>query len=398
MPNPSGRAVDMPRSALPAAVVLNLQYTGLGIARSLKGQEIPVIGLMSSPRQCGEFSRFCSARSSPSSRTNPQELLAYLLDLGAQVGKGAVLLPTSDSDVLFIAKHREALGTYYAVPLPGADVVDTVMDKAKLCRKAQECGVPVPKTSLCQDLEAVRAAGRNVVYPCVVKPAYSYIWHQSNNWSIVGGCKAIKVWSPRELEESYLRVSRADKTVLVQEFVAGADNQIFVAGVYICQNGDLAVGFTARKLLQYPQETGTGVVVESIRNPEVLSLATRLLQHLGYRGIAEVEFKRDPANGIYHLIEINPRFWDQHRLGAVCGVNLSYMAYRDLTGHGLSPVCGQEEGIYWVSARGLFRCLAGALFKRRTTSGLSVLWRLALGGKEWAVFSWDDPRPALSGC
>ena len=67
-------------------VILNLKYTGLGIARSLKGRGIPVIGLMGSPRQCGRFTRFCTARNSPSSRTDPEGLLAYLLDLGAGLG------------------------------------------------------------------------------------------------------------------------------------------------------------------------------------------------------------------------------------------------------------------------------------------------------------------------
>ncbi|HXI70971.1 MAG TPA: hypothetical protein VNN22_11510 [Verrucomicrobiae bacterium] len=379
----------------PTAVILNLHYTGLGIARSLKGRGIPVIGLMGSPRQCGWLSRFCRARTSPSARTHPQALLPYLLDLAAEVGTGAILLPTSDADVLFITQHREALSAHFVFPLPETDVVDMLMDKAKLYRKALECDVPAPRTILCDNLAALRAAAGVISYPVVVKPVVSLLWHHPTNASIVGGSKAIKVWSPEALEKTYRQVSRANHTVLVQEFVPGGDEQLFIAGLYFSRNGEPAGGFTARKWCQVPQETGTGVVVESVVNPEILSLATRLLRHLGFRGVAEVEFKQHPATGIYHLIEINPRFWDWHRLGAVCGINLCVMAYQDLTGHEISPMTRQKEGTYWVAGKGLLRHLAAALLKRRNPASLSVLWRLVPAAKEYAIFAWDDPLPAL---
>ena len=379
---------------LPSAYVLNMQYTGLGIARSLGPRGVPVIGLMGSPHQRGGHSRHCRARRCPAARHEPAQLLAYLLDLGAHLESRAVLFPTGDFDVLFIAEHQEVLKQYFAFPLPDRDLVDTIQNKWTLHQKAQECGVPSPLTYSCGNPDTLQAAGREAGYPCILKPVYSYRWHQGNNWDVVGGRKAIKIGSPKELTDTYMRVRQADDTVLLQEFVPGDDSQIFVAGLYFGRHGDLQGGFTARKLAQYPPETGTGCLVEGTDNPEVMSLGTRLLQHVNYRGIAEVEFKRDTRDGSYKLIEINPRFWDQHRLGAACGVNLSYVAYRDLTGQPALPVHGQASGIYWVAARELIRHVGHGLRYRRALD-LRMLWRLAVGKKEWALFAWDDPLPAL---
>ena len=43
------------------------------------------------------------------------------------------------------------------------------------------------------------------------------------------------------------------------------------------------------------------------------------LRAVGFHGISQVEFKRDPRDGVYKLMEINPRLWQWHGLAAACG-------------------------------------------------------------------------------
>jgi predicted ATP-grasp superfamily ATP-dependent carboligase len=45
-----------------------------------------------------------------------------------------------------------------------------------------------------------------------------------------------------------------------------------------------------------------------------------------------VEFKRDPRDGGFKLMEINPRLWQWHGLATACGVDLPRIAYADLVG------------------------------------------------------------------
>ena len=58
----------------------------------------------------------------------------------------------------------------------------------------------------------------------------------------------------------------------------------------------------------------------------------------GFHGISQVEFKRDPRDGRFKLMEVNPRLWQWHGLAAACGVDLPLIAYRDLTGERVEPV------------------------------------------------------------
>ena len=71
---------------------------------------------------------------------------------------------------------------------------------------------------------------------------------------------------------------------------------------------------------------------------EVVDAGLALLRALWFHGISQVEFKRDPRDGRFKLMEVNPRLWQWHGLAAACGVDLPLIAYRDLTGEQVEPV------------------------------------------------------------
>ena len=120
--------------------------------------------------------------------------------------------------------------------------------------------------------------------------------------------------------------------MLVQECIPGGDENLVVAACYVDRTGAFQAGFNARKLVQSPPGFGTGCVVESANRPELFERTIRLLRAMEFTGIAEVEYKLDARDGEYKLIEVNPRPWDQHRLGAACGVDLIHLAYCDYAG------------------------------------------------------------------
>ena len=118
----------------------------------------------------------------------------------------------------------------------------------------------------------------------------------------------------------------------MQEYVPGEDSEIVVCCCYMDKHHDLIGHFTGRKLRQTPALTGTGSVVEATDVEPVITPSIRLLRAFGYSGLAEIEYKHDKATDTYMLIEINPRHWDQHELGTLVGVNLSWLAYADMVG------------------------------------------------------------------
>src|ERR1017187_9589024 len=97
----------------PTAVVMNMFYTGLGIARSLGEHGIPVVGLTSQRGVYGNFTRYARTVLCPDSRNQPEQLLAYLLEMGRQIGHRSVIFPTRDDDVLFLDRFRGELERHF---------------------------------------------------------------------------------------------------------------------------------------------------------------------------------------------------------------------------------------------------------------------------------------------
>jgi D-aspartate ligase len=377
----------------PLAVVMNMFYTGLGIARSLGEQGIPVIGLTSRSRIYGNYTRYAKLRVCPDSREQPDALLAYLLELGEELGKRAVMFPTRDDDVLFLDRYRDPLSEHFALVIPQPEVVAACLDKWATYLWAGRAGVPSPRCWMVQNQQDLSEAVRDLSFPCVMKPISSHLWKQNHNWETVGGRKAFAVYSKEELFSEYIRILHADPRILLQEMIPGGDDQLFVAACYLDEKSNVLASFTAQKLLQSPATFGTGCIVQSTDRPELIEPAVAMLRAMGFTGIAEVEFKWDARSREFKLIEINPRPWDQHRLGNACGADLIHMTYCEHAGLTLPPVRKGTPGHKWVAEDALFMAVLRMLWRRDPNLGSII--RLARGKRIYGIWSSKDKRPFL---
>ena len=111
---------------------------------------------------------------------------------------------------------------------------------------------------------------------------------------------------------------------------SGGDDELYTVGSYIAADGTVLGLFCGRKLRQSPPGVGTCRVGEALWVDEVVDAALRLLRAFDFHGISQVEFKRDPRDGRFKLMEINPRLWQWHGLAAALGVDFPRIAYLDL--------------------------------------------------------------------
>jgi predicted ATP-grasp superfamily ATP-dependent carboligase len=377
----------------PLAVVMNMFYTGLGIARTLGEHGVPVLGL-SSTRIYGNYTRYAKVRFCPDSRQQPESLLVYLLGLGQELGERAVIFPTRDDDVLFLDRHREVLSAHFDLLIPRREVISACLDKWATHTWAIKAGVPAPWCRLVQNWNDLSDTVREISFPCVIKPMSSHLWKQNQNWDTVGGRKAFAVHSPEELLAEYGRIHQADPRVLLQEMIPGDDDQLFIAACYLDKSSNPVAQFTAQKLVQSPALFGTGCIVQSIDRSELIEPALTVLQSMGFTGIAEVEFKWDVHTSEFKLIEINPRPWDQHRLGNACGVDLIYIAYCEYTGLPLPSIHQSTPGCKWI-AEDVFLMSAVRMLWRRDPNILE-LFRQARGKRIYGIWSAKDKLPFLN--
>jgi D-aspartate ligase len=287
------------------------------------------------------------------------------------------------------------LKPYYTLAVPESAVLQACLSKWQTHLWAKRSGVPTPKCWLLESPEDLRRILPEVTFPCVLKPLNSHLWRVGGNWEVVGARKVIGVFSEAELLAEYTVISKAEARAVLQEMVPGGDDQLVIAACYLNGKSEWVAGFNTRKVLQVPAGFGTGCIVSSAEVPDVFIPTQRLLQVMGFNGIAEVEYKWDAAKGEYMLIEINPRAWDQHRLGNTCGVDLIYLAYCEHAGLAVPTVNGRTVKVKWV-AEDTFLTTALRLLWRRDVKKLLELFRAARGRRIFAIWSAKDPLPWIA--
>jgi D-aspartate ligase len=85
--------------------------------------------------------------------------------------------------------------------------------------------------------------------------------------------------------------------VVVQEMIEGPDTAKVVYLSYYVQGGQRIASCVFRELRTGPINFGCASVVEPILDSEVESVCNRSLRSLGYKGLCEIELKRDSRDG-----------------------------------------------------------------------------------------------------
>jgi D-aspartate ligase len=371
----------------PPAVVVGLDcITGLQTARILAGHGVPVIGLAGDPGHYACRTRACTRVLQAD--LAGEDLIDVLVRLGPELGERAALFPCTDLAVLQISRHRDRLAPWFVVALPDHAVVETLMDKVSFLRHAQAEGLPIPGTVIIENRADAEAAARTLSYPVALKPPI-----KTAAWQAHTNIKAFQVADGRELLDVYDRVGSWSDRLIAQEWIDGGVDSLYSCNTYFDATSRPLVTFVARKLRQWPAETGTSTLGEECRNDEVLAETLRLFTGVGYRGLGYVEMKQDARTGRHLIIEPNiGRPTGRSAIAEAGGVELVYTAYCDMVGRPLPPAREQRFlGAKWIDDR---RDLQSALYAvRRGTLTPGGWWRSVRGPKAHAVLSRSDPLP-----
>jgi D-aspartate ligase len=386
---------DRPRAQRVPVLILNMHYTGLGIARALQGCGAgPIYGLGAHDRMFGNSSRHCQYVQTPDTLLAPEHCRDFLLEFSRQFTTRPLLFPTRDHDLQFIATYYSELVERYSIVAAAPEMLRKILNKATLYSVAEEIGIPYPATAWINSRSDIERVEGSLTFPVIAKPVFSTQWRRKEMWELVGRQKAVVIDSYAELQQFYDRIEAVDPVMHVQEFIPGSDAELVVFGSYVSEKSEAIRYFTGRKLLQYPAQSGTGVAVKACPIPEIVDTSRRLLARLGYHGVSELEYKHDRRNGRYVLIEMNPRFWDQHGLGAAVGVNLAQCVYMDVT-QGYVPDQRQNpEPFTWIAEDSY---LMSFLLNLKTGAYPAREFLAALKGRTTlAVFERRDWHPAAS--
>jgi predicted ATP-grasp superfamily ATP-dependent carboligase len=284
----------------------------LGIVRSLGKKGIVTTVLAQSAKTFASRSRYCAGIEIAPSPSDGRfaEAVAEIVhrthyDLTIAVGYVSTAA---------LARHRADLHPYTKLELPEFDKIQSAADKRRVYELAAEVGVPAPRTVYPSHLDELPARSSEFVYPVVIKPR-----RESPGGTV----------RYAQEPEALMRVYRTfcegqgytgGELPMIQEFISGYGCGLFA----LYQNGVCKRIFMHRRIRENPPSGGASSCAESFYDPRLKDYGTRLLNALGWHGVAMVEFRYDTRAGDYKVVEINPKFWGSLDLALAAGVDFPF--------------------------------------------------------------------------
>jgi D-aspartate ligase len=369
------------------ALVVGGDHPGLAIVRSLGRRGIPVY-VLDDQHSVSVYSRYVTRVVHVPDLRNPQKTVDAVLETGHHYGlQNWVLFPTRDETVMAFSLFRDRLAEFFRVTTPEWESIRQAWDKTNTYKLAEQLGIPAPKTWSVQSKDELPFFYSKL--PLAIKPAVK------ENFFYATGAKAWRVETREQLHERFDAAARSIKLseIMIQEIIPGEGDRQLSYCVFF-RDGRAHSSLTAKRLRQHPREFGRAAsYVETVDLPEIEELSQRFLRAINFYGLAEVEFKQDPRDGQYKLLDVNARAWGFHGLGQAVGVDFPYLMYADQLGYDVKP-CRGRAGVGWMrlltdTPVALVEMLSGRL----TLDSYVQSIRRA---KIESVFSWRDPLPSIA--
>jgi D-aspartate ligase len=373
-------------TSTPAVVLVCHHHVGIGIVRSLGRMGVPVYGIESDRFSPALFSKYCRGKfiwDLHSARA--QESIAFLTEVSRQIGRRAVLIPTSDIGAMFVAEHAGQLAGNYIFPDMPPGLVRSLCNKREMYYLARKYNVDAPETAFPQSRQDVIEYLKTARFPILLKPIYN----------LVPGLKPWRMMivnSERELLDHYDAVEDpATPNMMLQEYIGGGDEMTWTFNGYFDRNGECQVAFTGRKLRNFPPYFGQASLAVCAINDHVETTTIAFMKAIGYRGPLDLGYRYDARDGRYKVNDINPRIGAMFRLFVGDnGMDVVRALYQDMTGQPVIPSRAPEGRKWMVEDVDLF---SSYRYWRDGRFSMKEWLNSFRGVREMAFLAADDPLP-----
>ncbi|HEV3417806.1 MAG TPA: ATP-grasp domain-containing protein [Pirellulales bacterium] len=371
---------------LPPMIVMDGGVNAISIARSLARLGVAVHAL-NEPAALIRYSR--CARWIPFSARGPaaEAWADFLLGPKSEHLRGAVLIAAGDRGLELLIAHHRALAERFQLDEVNLEAQRRMLDKLSTYQTAVAAGVPTPRFWLAKSADEVDALRGELVFPLLVKPTLSHLFEQRF------GVKHVTAESLDSLHAALRVVGDSEADLMLVEKIPGPDDRLCSYYTYLDAEGNPQFNLTKRVIRRYPIGQGAACYHVTDHNPEVRELALKLLRHVGLRGLANVEFKRDDRDGRLKLIECNARFTAPNCLIARSGFDLPRFVYGRIVGLPTEPLSKYRRGLrLWYPIEDY---LAYRELRRRREMTFRQ-WLASIAHRQTLpLFQFRDPLPTL---
>ena len=321
----------------PPAVIAGAYQTAVLGVRSLKRRGVKALCFDCNAAMSGFRSVYGPARLCPDPDEDPEQWVEFMKGLAQELGRKAVLIPSSDRYVTAIADHREILGEYFLLNT-GIRLQGLLAQKQTQYQLAIEHGMPMPLTGMIGSLEELLAFSKKLSYPCLIKPWHFREWEKFPTGHSLSHQKIVIANNERELQANYELAKSITPSVIVQDIIQGPDTSKRVYLSCYDRHSKRIANAMFRELRCVPLGFGPASVSEPFPDEEADAVCDSFLKKIGYTGICEIEVKRDSRDGQVKLIEANPRLSGGGDAAPYAGVDLCWIHYLEMIGRRMEPI------------------------------------------------------------
>jgi len=363
-------------------------WIALQIVRSLGRKGITVDCASNYPDALSFHSRYCSGKYSYSS---PSDGGRFVDDVIGLLEKKDYVLPyfTNEETLIPLSKERERVQKHTSLYLPPHETLKLASDKGLLMEFSKKHGIPCPMTYKPSSVNEAVEYANQMGYPVVIKPT------SSSNARGVNYCK-----NREELKEKWVQVEKEFPNTLLQEFIPPGGGAMGFEALFN-DRSELKASFIHKRIREFPITGGPSTLRESVEHPPVKEYGVKLLSLLGWQGVAMVEFRIDPRDGVPKLMEINPRFWGSLALSIASGVDFPYLLFKLVAEGDIPNVDKYKVGVKCRHLLPDLRHLRQVMLHGPAPGGKSRLATLLSfiplvdGCWNYDVESIDDPGPSI---
>jgi D-aspartate ligase len=362
-------------------------HGALGIARSAGRLGIPVHRIARERWAPARMSRYSRGWSRIPDRAGTAEIIEFLHDCSGSVGR-ALLIPIDDAASVFVDEHAQALEPYFLFPRQPAGLAQALSSKREMYELCRRHEIPTPASAFPESEAELLEYAEQGSFPTVLKCI--------NAGDAPPEAPRVAIVEDRDqMLAAYRRMESPERpNLMVQEYVPGKPETIWMFNGYFDERSACRVGFTGKKIRQTPPYTGATTLGVCLPNQAVEDATVRLMAAVGYRGILDIGYRFDQRDGKYKLLDVNPRIGGTFRLFVgENGLDVLRTMYLDLTGQEV-PRTTLSEGRRWIVEP--WDLASSLTYWRRGDITLGEWLRSLRHVREDAWFAADDPLPFLS--
>ena len=377
----------------PVTILRAVAHGPLGIVRSLGRLGVPVFVVDPDPGTPAAKSRYCRGQFRFDVESLPTaQAVGALRAVARSIGRRSILVPTTDAATVLVDACADELRDDFLLPDSPRDLARTLSSKEDMYHLARRCGVPTPGAVFprCrQDLLDFLAT--RPPFPIMVKGI------DGVRLQLRAGARMVLVREPDALLACYDRLEDPGRpNLMLQEYIPGGEDSVWMFNGYFDARSECVLGFTGKKLRQYPAYTGATSLGVCLANSAVEAVTKQFMKAIGYRGILDIGYRYDARDGAYKVLDVNPRIGATFRLFvAENGMDVARALYLDLTGQPV-PTAAARDGRKWIVED---HDVVSSLRYRRDGRLTVAAWLHSLRGiHEAAYLAADDRLPLFAMC